>query len=78
MVAVEVNMWRWSWIVSLVLAAGCGSSKLETGYAPKRLDMPLSERDALYADPYSAQAMQAQQENQGSDTGSVFDRPGHP
>ena len=78
MVAEAANMWRRSWIISLVLFAGCGSSKLETGYEPKRLDMPLSEREALYADPYSAQALQAQQENKDSGSGSMIDRPGRP
>jgi hypothetical protein len=70
-------VWRWSSVILLVLAWGCDSSKLETGYQPKRLDMPLSQREALYADPYSAQAMQAQQEG-NSGGGSLVDRPGKP
>lgn len=78
MVAEAANMWRGSLIISLVWLSGCGSSKLETGYEPKRLDMPLSEREALYADPYSAQALQAQQENKDSGSGSMVDRPGRP
>jgi hypothetical protein len=61
-----------------VLASGCGSSKLETGYEPKRLDMPLSQRQALYSDPYSQQAMQAQQEQKDSGGGSEVHRPGAP
>jgi hypothetical protein len=62
----------------LVLASGCGDSKLETGYQPKRLDMPLSEREALYSDPYSQQAMQAQAEQKDSGGGSEVHRPGSP
>jgi hypothetical protein len=55
-------------------AAGC-ASKLETGYEPKRLDMPLSQREALYADPYSHAAMQAQQDQQ-QNGGGQFKKPG--
>jgi hypothetical protein len=62
----------------LLLAAGC-SSKLETGYQPKPLDMPISQRETLYADPYSQHAMQAQQGQQSSGGGeSQFHRPGSP
>jgi hypothetical protein len=65
-------------VLLLVLGlAGC-SSKLETGYQPKPLDMPISRRETLYADPYSQQAMQAQQENQAGGSGSQFHRPGTP
>jgi len=65
-------------IFLLLLAAGCGSSKLETGYEPKRLDMPLSQRETLYSDPYSQQAMQAQQDQKDSGGGSEVHRPGAP
>jgi hypothetical protein len=62
----------------LFVAAGC-SSKLETGYQPKPLDMPISQRETLYADPYSQAAMQAQQDQgSGGGTGSQFHRPGTP
>jgi len=67
-------------VISLFLFAGC-SSKLETGYEPKRLDMPLAERETLYADPYSQQAMQAQQQQQsggGGGGGGGVHRPGSP
>ncbi len=72
-------MRRWSIVISLLLLAGC-STKLETGYEPKRLDMPLSQRETLYSDPYSEQAMQAQQQDQGGGGGggSVAHRPGSP
>ena len=62
--------------LGFLAVAGC-SSKLETGYEPKRLDMPLSQREALYADPYSSAAMQAQQE-QGGGGGGMVRRPGQP
>jgi len=65
-------------LILLLAASGC-SSKLETGYEPKPLDMPISQRETLYADPYSQQAMQAQQEQQSSGGGeSEFHRPGTP
>jgi hypothetical protein len=60
----------------LLLAAGC-SSRLETGYEPKPLDMPISQRETLYSDPYSEHAMQAQQEPGGGGE-SQFHRPGTP
>jgi hypothetical protein len=64
-------------ILLLVLAAGC-SSRLETGYEPKPLDMPISQRETLYSDPYSEHAMQAQQESGGGGGESQFHRPGTP
>jgi hypothetical protein len=64
-------------LLAIVLAASGCSSTLETGYEPKRLDMPISQREALYADPYSQAAMQAQQEQgSGGSGGSVAHRPG--
>jgi hypothetical protein len=70
-------MKRFVLVIGLLGASGC-SSKLETGYEPKRLDMPLSQQQALYADPYSHAAMQAQQdqEKEGSSGGSQFKKPG--
>jgi hypothetical protein len=65
-------------LIILLLTSGC-SSKLETGYEPKPLDMPISQRETLYADPYSQQAMQAQQEQQSGGGGeSQFHKPGTP
>ena len=52
----------------LFLAAVCCSlqaactDKLETGYAPARLDMTAAQERALYADPFSKDAQAAQQE----------------
>jgi hypothetical protein len=63
--------------VFLLLATGC-SSKLETGYDPRPLDMPISQRETLYADPYSQQALQAQQDQQSGGGESEFHRPGTP
>jgi hypothetical protein len=63
-----------------LLTVGC-SSTLETGYKPKPLDMPISQRETLYSDPYSQHAMQAQQEQQqagGAGGGAGFHRPGTP
>jgi len=71
-------MRRLTVILLSVLASGCDASKLETGYQPKRLDMPLSQREALYSDPYSEQALQAQQEQKESGEGSEMHRPGTP
>ena len=71
------NMRHGLWIILPLFLLGCGTSALDTGYTPKPLDMPLPQREALYADPYSAQAIQAQQEK-SSDSGSVFEKPGHP
>jgi hypothetical protein len=61
--------------ICLLAASGC-SSRLDTGYEPKRLDMPLSREETLYADPYSQQAMQAQQEDNSQSGESVAHRPG--
>jgi len=70
---------RWPLLSILLLTASC-SSKLETGYQPKPLDMPIARRETLYADPYSQQAMQAQQEQKsnGGGGGSDFHKPGTP
>jgi hypothetical protein len=71
-------MRNWPILVFLLLVSSC-SSKLETGYQPRPLDMPISQRETLYADPYSQQAMQAQQEQQSSGGGeSQFHKPGTP
>jgi len=48
------------------MLAGC-SSKLETGYQPDKLDMSLAQRKALYADPFSPEAAEAQQKGGGGD-----------
>jgi len=47
-------------VLAVLATAGCGSTKLETGYEPRSLDMSLTQRRALYADPYSQEASQAQ------------------
>ena len=43
-------MRKWPVLIFLLLASSC-SSKLETGYQPRPLDMPISQRETLYADP---------------------------
>jgi hypothetical protein len=70
-------MKNWSILLYLLLGAGC-SSKLETGYQPRPLDMPIAQRETLYADPYSQHAMQAQQDQPSGEGGSEFHRPGTP
>jgi hypothetical protein len=73
------SMKRLFYFSLLTLACGC-SSTLETGYEPKRLDMPLSQRETLYADPYSQQVLNAKQDQQ-SDSGAADSsarRPGAP
>jgi hypothetical protein len=74
-------MGRGLFLFALLAVAGC-TSKLESGYQPKPLDMPISQRETLYSDPYSEHAMQAQQEQQqaggGSGGGMGYHRPGTP
>ena len=53
-------------VTALAALAAC-SSKLETGYEPNKLDMSLAQRKALYADPYSPEAQDAQQDHGSSD-----------
>jgi hypothetical protein len=62
-------------ITILLFPLAACSSKLETGYEPKKLDMGLAQRQSLYADPYSSQAAEAQEDNSG---GSVAHTPGRP
>ena len=59
-------------LLALVGLAGC-SSKLETGYEPKRLDMSSGEIKALYAEPFSPEAEQAES---APDATSRYHRPG--
>jgi hypothetical protein len=51
--------------IVLLLAAAC-SAKLETGYQPKPLNMTLTERKTLYADPFSNEAAKAEQDKANS------------
>jgi hypothetical protein len=64
-------------IIVLAASAGGCSEKLESGYDPKRLNMSIAERKALYADPYSQQAQEAQQD-QSSGGESQMHKPGTP
>jgi hypothetical protein len=63
-------------IAPAAVAVGC-SEKLESGYDPKLLKMSIAERRALYADPYSEQAQEAQQD-QASGGESQMHKPGSP
>jgi len=40
----------------LLLAVGCDSGALETGYYPNKLNDSSSERQSYYASPYSPEA----------------------
>jgi hypothetical protein len=51
-------------IAAVVLAAGCGSSKLETGYEPRPLNASDTERRAYYSGKYTKEAVKADQEKE--------------
>ena len=55
-------------VVAALLAAGftggCESSKLETGYTPRRLNASDAERRAYYSGKYTKEAVKAQQERE--------------
>ena len=44
--------------------AGCGSSKLETGYTPRPLNASDAERRAYYSGRYTKEAVRADQERE--------------
>ena len=50
--------------VIVVTAAGCGSSKLETGYQPRPLNASDTERRAYYSGRYTKEAVKADQERE--------------
>jgi hypothetical protein len=45
-------------------SAGCGSSKLETGYTPRPLSASDNERRAYYSGKYTKAAVRAEQERE--------------
>ena len=49
---------------ALMMAAGCGSSKLETGYAPRPLNASDAQRRAYYSGKYTKDAIRAEQERE--------------
>ena len=53
-------------VLSLLLfvVAGCGSSKLETGYVPRPLNASDTERRAYYSGKYTKEAVRADQERE--------------
>ncbi len=59
-------MGKWAIVALLLLACASCSDKLETGYEPKTLDMPLARRRTLYADPFSTEAQEADKAQQES------------
>ena len=50
--------------VLALLAAGCGSRTLETGYTPRPLNASDTERRAYYSGKYTKEAVQAEQERE--------------
>jgi hypothetical protein len=54
-------MYKWVVLAIAFFACGC-ESKLETGYEPNKLGMSGAERRAMYADPYTQEAQDAQQD----------------
>jgi hypothetical protein len=61
-------------ISAAIPLAGCGST-LETGYKYTRLDMTDSEQKAMYADPFSQAAAEAQSDRANE---AAARRPGTP
>jgi hypothetical protein len=51
-------------VLAAVIAAGCGSSKLETGYQPRPLNASDTERRAYYSGKYTKEAVRADQERE--------------
>jgi hypothetical protein len=48
----------------MLLAAGCGSRALETGYVPRPLNASDTERRAYYSGKYTKEAVRAEQERE--------------
>jgi hypothetical protein len=51
-------------LLAAFVAAGCGSSKLETGYTPRPLNASDTERRAYYSGKYTKEAVKAEQERE--------------
>jgi hypothetical protein len=51
-------------LAPLAVTAGCGSSKLETGYTPRPLNASDAERRAYYSGKYTKEAVRADQERE--------------
>lgn len=49
-------------ILLIAFAAGCGGTKLETGYKPRKLNDSDAERRGYYAAPFSPEARAAEAE----------------
>lgn len=49
-------------VLGLMMLSGCGERTLETGYAYTPLGDSPAKRRGYYADPFSPEARQAQQE----------------
>ena len=51
-------------VLATAFTAGCGSSKLETGYQPRPLNVSDTERRAYYSGKYTKEAVKADQERE--------------
>lgn len=49
-------------MLTFLVFSGCGSGKLETGYAPRKIGASPAERRGFYASPFTPQAQAAQVE----------------
>lgn len=59
-------------LFAAIVLAGCGPSRLETGYVPRPLGSTEDQRKGYYAGPFSPEARAAQAE------GEPRDRPAGP
>lgn len=62
--------------IALLACAGCGSSKLETGYAYTPLTSTPTQRRAYYAGPFSPEARDAAARGDAAAAPSRRARPG--
>ena len=52
-------------LIGIVALAGCGSTKLETGYEPRPLGASDAVRRGYYAAPFTAEAKAAAADQEG-------------
>ena len=62
--------------IALLTCAGCGSNKLETGYAYTPLSSTPTQRRAYYAGPFSPEARDAAQQEAPAAAPERRSRPG--
>ncbi len=69
---------RWWLVIGLIAIAGCGATKLETGYEPRRFGDSDTIRRGYYAAPFTPEAKAAavdQQQQQQQELDSRRPRP---